>query len=127
MIKRRTFLTGEVFQTSKSDDILLNTLQENVAIHAANIKQLLIIYLVSFTQALVIKKEQHLLLFLKNKGSRTFLKITYLTNQELTNINNVQVHNTGKNKSVGFINYHINIQGKKNLDSVPKNDIKQIL
>ena len=32
-----TFVTSEVFQTSKTDDILLTALQENVATHATDV------------------------------------------------------------------------------------------
>ena len=48
------------------------------------------------------------------------LKISSLTPNEIENLNTVQTHNIGEERSVGFFNYEIGLRGKKNVDAVSR-------
>ena len=99
----------------------LTHLKENVAIHATEINRLLKICLKEISSGFSYQKGA---IFgfgpQKNNETGTILKIANLTKEELTQVDKVQVHNIGEERSVGFINYEMDIQGKKNFDSVSK-------
>ena len=50
------------------------------------------------------------------KECSTF-KISSATTEELERLNNTLTHNLGEERSVGLINYELDIRGKSNLES----------
>ena len=50
----------------------------------------------------------------------TVLKICDLNDENMDQLDSVQIHNLGEERSVGFINYELDIRGKQNLESVSR-------
>ena len=48
-----------------------------------------------------------------NDDTGSVLKLSTLNEDEVEKMNKVQVHNIGKERSVGFFNYEIGFRGKK--------------
>ena len=56
----------------------------------------------------------------KEDETGTVLKISEVSQEKLEHLDKVQIHNLGEERSVGFVNYELNIRGKQNLESVSK-------
>ena len=50
----------------------------------------------------------------------TVLKLCYLDDEKINQLNQVQIHNLSEEQSVGFVNYELDIRRKQNLESVSR-------
>ena len=46
------------------------------------------------------------------------MKTRDLVEENMDQLDSVQIHNLGEERSVGFVNYELDIRGKQNLESV---------
>ena len=56
----------------------------------------------------------------KDEDTGTLLKICDLNEEKMDQLDSVQIHNLGEERSVGFVNYELDIRGKQNLESVSR-------
>ena len=56
----------------------------------------------------------------KDDDTGTVLKISKLSKENLLQLDQVQIHNLGEERSVGFLNYEIDIRGKQNLEAASR-------
>ena len=56
----------------------------------------------------------------KDDETGTVLKICNLTDAELVKLDQAQVHNLSEERSVGFLNYEIDIRGKQHLEAASR-------
>ena len=54
----------------------------------------------------------------KDNDTGTVLKICVVGKEKLEQLDKVQIHNLSEERSVGFINYELDILGKQNLEAV---------
>ena len=67
------------------------------------------------------KKELSLVLETeKNDETGTVLKLSKLGQEKIKAMDNVQIHNLGEERNVGFINYQLDVRGKDNLEAVSR-------
>ena len=56
----------------------------------------------------------------KDADTETVTKISILTEENIKNLDNVQIHNLSEERSVGYVNYELGIRGKQNLEAASR-------
>ena len=56
----------------------------------------------------------------KSDNAGSVLKLCDLDDEKINQLNQVQIHNLSEERSVGFVNYELDICGKQNLEYVPR-------
>ena len=116
------FINDERFKSSLPNDCLLECIDSCCTVYKKEICQLLNIILPRLAEGF---SEQRGALFgfgpKANDDTGTLLKVSEVNDEaKRRKLNQVPVHNLNEERSVGFINYELNIRGKQCLESASK-------
>ena len=119
-----SFSSSDVFKLTLPKPTILSSIEACLQEHRNEVRGLLVLFLHSFAKGLSTQKGS---LFgfgpTANEDTGSLLKIASASDDVLEKLNTVPVHNLGEERSVGLVNYKMNIYGKRNLDTVSRSVI----
>ena len=113
------FVSLEKFEKSLPKKCLRDSVNSCAAAYTKEVKKLLIIILQRLANGF---SEQRGALFgfgpKANEDTKTLLKVSTVKGQKKQKLQQAPIHNLNEERSVGFVNYEIQIRGKRHLSSV---------
>ena len=115
------FTSQETFESCLPKDCILQSVDDCIIQYKDYIEQLISLFLKNFAEGFSNQKGA-IFGFGPNADEDTgnLLKIASVSCEEMKKLDKVPVHNLGEERSVGYVNYELNIRGRQNLESVSK-------
>ena len=116
-----TFTTSKLFKKCLPKDHMVASIDSCIDGHSAQIDPLIKLFLKQIAHGL---SEQKGAIFgfgpHAEEDTGKLLKISEISETEMTELDKVAIHNLEQERSVGFVNYELGIRGKRNLECSSK-------
>ena len=117
-----SFASTKVFKQKAPTATILNSLNDCLQEYQTEVEKILSLFLKAFSNGLAVKKGAIFGFGLfANKDTGSLLKISTASNVLMEKLDNVPIHNLIEERSVGLVNYGIQIRGKNNISTVSRN------
>ena len=117
-----SFASTKVFKQKAPTAAILNSLNDCLQEYQAEVEKVLSLFLKAFSNGLAVQKGA---IFgfgpFANKDTGSLLKISTASNVLMEKLDKVPIHNLSELRSVGLVNYGIQIRSKNNLSTVSRN------